>query len=131
MMEKSISKSRFYAAPIDRVWSAITDADALSQWFMEADFESTVGYRFTFKDTPQGKWDGILIGEVLAVDEPHLLEYTWKGNQMKHITTVRWSLEQQVGGTKVSLSHTGFKGFSDVVVGLFHQFGWNNTAQYP
>ena len=125
MIKKNIRKSRYYAVPVERVWAAITDPEALSKWFMEADFESSVGYQFTFKDKPQGNWDGILKGEVLAADAPNLLEYTWKGDQMKHVTTVRWQLEPEGNGTKVILTHTGFQGLSDTIVGLFHQFGWN------
>lgn len=125
MIKKNIRKTRYYSAPVDRVWAALTQPEALSKWFMQADFESTVGYQFTFKDKPQGQWDGILRGEVLTAEEPHLLVYTWKGDQMNNVTTVRWKLEKQDDGTLVTLTHTGFQGFSDMVVGLFHQFGWN------
>ena len=125
MIKKNIRKSRYYAVPVERVWAAITEPELLSKWFMEADFESSVGYEFTFKDKPQGKWDGVLRGEVLTADAPKLLEYTWKGDQMNHVTTVRWELESQGDGTQVILTHSGFQGFSDTIVGLFHQFGWN------
>ena len=125
-MSQSIHKERVFNAPIDQVWGAITDASSLSIWFMQADFEPTLGYNFTFTDKPQGGWDGVLVGEVLTVQEPHVLEYSWKGNQMKHTTTVRWQLESQGSSTRITLSHTGFKGFSDRIVGLFHQFGWNS-----
>ena len=124
-MRQNIYKEKLFDAPIEKVWAAITEPASLSVWFMQADFEPTLGYNFTFSDKPQGGWDGVLVGEVLAVQSPNLLEYSWKGNQMRHVTIVRWHLESRGTGTFVTLSHTGFKGFSDRIVSLFHQFGWN------
>lgn len=123
-MKKSIRKERFYPASPQAVWAALTNADALSQWFMVADFQPKVGYQFRFQDEPRGKWDGILTGEVLVVTELTLLEYTWMGSQMSSITNVKWELQPQSEGTLLQLEHTGFEGFGDVVIGFFHQFGW-------
>ncbi|MEM7029052.1 MAG: SRPBCC domain-containing protein [Chloroflexota bacterium] len=123
-MKKTIKKERFYQYPIDQVWQALTDPQALSTWFMKADFKPEVGYQFTFQDKPQGKWDGILKGEVLLVEQPNQLSYTWKGDQMKHETQVKWQLIPHNEGTLLRLEHAGFQGFGDVVIGFFHQLGW-------
>ena len=124
-MRKVVRKQRFYPVRIAELWHAITDPEALCRWFMQADFKAEVGYHFQFQDQPRGKWDGVLTGKVLAVDEPHHLAYTWKGEQMKHVTTVRWHLSASDGGTLVKLEHAGFEGINDIVIGFFHQFGWN------
>lgn len=124
-MKKTVRKRRYYEASQDAIWEAITDSVALSSWFMEADFKPEVGYRFTFKDKPQGGWDGLLHGEVLKVDQPVQLEYTWAGSQMTSITIVKWQLRSQGQGTMLELEHSGFDGFRNVVIGLFHQLGWN------
>ena len=39
-----------------RVWRALTDRRALSQWRMETDFEPTLGHRFTFRAKPPPGW---------------------------------------------------------------------------
>lgn len=124
-----IRKERTYAVPIERVWAALTTPEALSVWFMEADFKAEVGYSFRFKDVPRGKWDGMLYGEVLVVEELHHLAYTWQGNQMKRSTEVRWTLESEGDGTRVRLEHIGFEGFSDGLIGFFHRFGWRRYVR--
>ena len=120
----TISKKRVYNFPIEAVWAAITEPDLLSNWFMQADFKAEEGYQFRFQDTPRGSWDGVLTGEVLHVVQQRELSYTWRGNQMKNSTEVAWTLESENGQTAVTLTHSGFRGFNDGVIGLFHKFGW-------
>ncbi|MEM7133086.1 MAG: SRPBCC domain-containing protein [Chloroflexota bacterium] len=124
-MKKSIRKQKFYAASPSAVWAALTEPQALAQWFMPGDFRPEIGYRFRFQDQPRGKWDGVLTGKVVAVTHLTLLEYTWTGNQMNSITQVKWELAQQRNGTLVKLEHTGFEGVGDILIGFFHQLGWN------
>ncbi len=133
-MQKTVRKQRYFEYSQEAVWEAITTPEALSNWFMEADFKPEVGYQFTFKDTPQGGWDGILQGEVLLVKAPQHLQYTWSGSQMTSITTVTWHLTAQEQGTLLSLEHSGFDGIRNMMIGFFHQFGWgkflNSLAQH-
>lgn len=124
-MARKIRKERLYNHPIESVWAAISSSEALTDWFMEADFKPEAGYRFTFKDKPQGGWDGVLVGEVLKAEPPHLLTYTWTGNQMSTITNVQWRLTREGNGTRVTLEHDGFDGIRNLMVGFFHQMGWN------
>lgn len=67
-------------SPIGRVWQALTDRATLSQWmlFQSNDFEPVVGHVFQFRDSPG--WDGFVDCEVLEVDEPHRLSYSWMGS---------------------------------------------------
>ncbi|MCG8380807.1 MAG: SRPBCC domain-containing protein [Gammaproteobacteria bacterium] len=119
-----IKKTKAFNASVDVVWDAITDEKKLSEWFMKARFQPEVGYQFEFQDTPRGKWDGRLWGEVLVVEPLQRLSYTWMGNQMKHNTQVTWVLKPTVSGTELTLEHIGFKGFGDHVIGFFHLLGW-------
>ncbi|MBV1877143.1 MAG: SRPBCC domain-containing protein [Pseudomonadales bacterium] len=120
----NIRKTRLYDANIEDVWQAITDEKKLTEWFMPARFKAEPGYQFEFQDQPQGKWDGRLWGEVNEVIEPHRLCYSWIGNQMNNKTLVEWTLKKTHQGTKVTLEHSGFKGFNDSLIGFFHRFGW-------
>jgi uncharacterized protein YndB with AHSA1/START domain len=60
-------------------------------------------------------WDGIVSCEVLEVDEPSLLRYSWTDNAGGDATEVVYRLEPHAGGTRFSYDHTGFTG----VKGLF------------
>ena len=124
-MKKDIHRELLVAAPIDRIWYAITNREALSQWYMRtSDFEPTVGCKFIFEDKPQGKWDGKVHGEVLEVEPPRLLVYSFWGNQMKGRTTVRWTLTEEGDQTRIRVDHTGFEGFGDWLMGHIIAFGW-------
>jgi uncharacterized protein YndB with AHSA1/START domain len=70
-----------YPHPQERVWQAITDSRALAAWLMPNDFEPVVGHRFTFRTEPAPGFDGIVHCEVLRVEPPRLLSFTWKGGR--------------------------------------------------
>lgn len=124
-MRKDIHRELVVDAPVEAVWRAITDRESLSKWYMRTDnFEPVVGCEFVFEDAPQGKWDGKVHGEVLEVEAPHLLVYSFWGNQMKCKTTVRWQLTDENGQTRIRVDHTGFEGFGDWLVGNIIAFGW-------
>ncbi|GHN00975.1 hypothetical protein WSM22_24640 [Cytophagales bacterium WSM2-2] len=124
-MKKNIRKEKFYPLRPEDVWEALTDPKEISAWLMPTtEFVATVGVKFMLQAKPMGKWDGKIYGEILIADKPRVLSYTWKGDQMKSNTILTWTLVPQDSGTLLKLEHTGFEGFSDVVLGLFHAMGW-------
>ena len=124
MMKRDLKFERYYPHPPERVWEALTDRNALAQWYMDNDFEPNVGYQFQFKTEPGPGFNGVLSGEVILADAPHQLVYTFIGGTMKHKTTVTWTLNRQGGGTLLRLEHTGFTGLSDIAISLVLGFGW-------
>jgi uncharacterized protein YndB with AHSA1/START domain len=49
-------------------------------------------------------------GEIVEMDPPRLLVYTWIANwhdHPEHPTLVRWELEKTAGGTRVRVTHSG------------------------
>lgn len=118
-----IRREIIYSHPIELVWQAISTKEALSKWLMEADFEPTVGYQFTFKTDPGPGFDGIVTGEVLTVDPPHTLIYSWRGGPLLS-TTVSYQLSEVPNGTKLQFEHTGFTGIKQVMPRLILTAGW-------
>lgn len=96
-----------YTTTIEKLWSALTDSKKLAKWVLENDFKPVVGHRFQFRQQPNEYWDGIIDGEVLIVDPPNRLSYSWAVGEEKH--TVNWTL-QDLGEGKVNLrlEQTGF-----------------------
>jgi uncharacterized protein YndB with AHSA1/START domain len=86
--------------PPARVWRAITDREELRSWFpCDVDIAGgqwVVGASITFA-FPGDVIDLTLTGEVLAVDVPRLLVYTW-GEE-----TLRFELFDDDGGTRLVL----------------------------
>lgn len=118
-----------YTTSIEKLWSALTDSSKLSKWVanihtgqpMENDFKPVVGHRFQFRTQPSEYWDGIIEGEVLIVDAPNRVSYTWVSGAEKH--TVTWTL-QDLGEGKVNL-HLEQTGLSNVQALGGAKYGWN------
>ncbi|NGP59422.1 SRPBCC domain-containing protein [Paenibacillus thiaminolyticus] len=111
-----------FTASIEKVWSALTDSSKLAKWIMENDFKPEVGHRFQFRTQPTEWWNGIIEGEVLIVDAPHRLSYTWASGGEKH--TVTWTL-QDLGDGMVNL-HLEQTGFSNTQGVEGAKYGWSN-----
>jgi uncharacterized protein YndB with AHSA1/START domain len=84
-----------------------------------------VGQRFLFRAKPMPGWDGTVACEVLEVDRPRRLAYTWKGGgNAIPATTVTWILEPAPGGTLLRLEHTGFTTLPGVLLSFVMGRGW-------
>ena len=105
----SIQFQKIYAAPVDRVWQALTDAEAVSTWLMPTDIRPEVGHRFTFQTKPYPGFDGTVHCEVLEVVPRQLIAYSWSGGGLRN-TVVRFELRESSEGTELHFSHTGFGG---------------------
>jgi uncharacterized protein YndB with AHSA1/START domain len=113
-----------YPHPPQHVWRALTEREALAAWLMPNDFAPVVGHRFTFQAPPQPWFDGKVRCEVLAVEPPRRLAYSWQGGPMRVPTTVTWTLESLDQGTRVRLVHAGFAGVGGRIVRLILGSGW-------
>ena len=123
------------AAPIARVFHAITDADAIPQWWGSADTYRTTSHTADLR--PGGKWRSVGIGrdghefsvggEFLAVDPPHHVSQTWNPSwDGGHVTTITYRLESLAdGGTRVTVHHEGFAGRDESCNA--HTEGWQRV----
>lgn len=123
-MARQVVVERVYPYPPELVWQALTDPQALSEWLMETDFQPQVGHHFTFRTKAAPGFDGIVRCEVLAVEEPRRLVYTWQGGPMKKPTTVTWTLDAMPEGTRVRVEQSGFEGLAGVPVSWILGSGW-------
>jgi uncharacterized protein YndB with AHSA1/START domain len=90
----------------ERMWRALTDSNLIQQWLMENDFEPTVGHAFTLRMPPMPNWNGIIDCQVLALEPPRLLSYTWASMGLP--TTVTFTLTATASGTHLRLEQSGF-----------------------
>jgi uncharacterized protein YndB with AHSA1/START domain len=111
------------AAPPARVFEALTNNDQAVVWWTNPAFRTEV---YEMDARVGGKWRLISVelqspptrgdgryehhGEVLEIDPPRLLVYTWLANFHENPsarTIVRWELSPQSGGTLLKLTHSG------------------------
>ncbi|MFD2043350.1 SRPBCC domain-containing protein [Ornithinibacillus salinisoli] len=111
-----------FSSSINKVWNALTDSDTLAIWIMENNFKPIVGHKSQFRNDD---WNLIVDCEVLVVDEPYKLSYTWVGGPINTIVT--WTLKQEGGTTYLHLEHTGFEKEDQAFNGA--KYGWADKVE--
>lgn len=109
------------AVPPDRVFQALLNVAELELWWSEEgaqravrwEIEPRVGgrWRSTGNDDACGDWE--MHGEIVILDRPRVLAYTWeetsaKGHGSSGRTLVRYDLMPTAAGTRVRVTHSGF-----------------------
>lgn len=121
-----------YKTSIDRLWKALTDSEQLARWIanhqtgepMENNFKPVVGHKFQFRTTPTEFWSGIIEGEVLVVEEPYRLSYTWESGEKHKVT---WTLKELDNGmVSLRLVQTGLSA-EPALYGAKH--GWSKWQE--
>lgn len=110
------------AAPPERVFQALTDAQQLKRWFGGPECPAKV---WEMDAGPGGHYryvteKGALVvnnvsqfechGEIVEYDPPRVLAYTWIANwhdDLTRRTIVRWELTPKSTGTLVKVTHSG------------------------
>jgi uncharacterized protein YndB with AHSA1/START domain len=121
----------FIAAPRERVFEALTDPRQAVQWWGHNDRYHLT--QFDIDPRVGGKWstsgDSVnmgklnIHGEILELDPPRRLAYTWISSWLPKTTKVVWEFENRNSGTLVKLTHTGFGGNAEHTNA--HSIGWN------
>ncbi|MGG0720532.1 SRPBCC domain-containing protein [Robertmurraya massiliosenegalensis] len=111
-----------FSSSINKVWESLTDSEILAKWIMENDFKPIVGYKCQFRNP---EWNLIVDCEVLVVDEPYKLSYTWVGGPINTIVT--WTLKEKDGVTYLYLEQTGFKEEDQAFNGA--KYGWAGKVE--
>jgi uncharacterized protein YndB with AHSA1/START domain len=102
------------AAPVERVWSVLTEAEHISSWFADAGAEVDL--------RPGGelvmRWEeyGMTRARVEAVEPPHRFAYRWTAHHAKpgaepevgNSTLVEFTLAPEGDATRLRVVETGF-----------------------
>lgn len=110
---RTVTLEREFAHPPEKVWRALTQPELIAEWLMKNDFKPVVGQCFNFRADPMPGWNGVTDCEVLAVDPPRKLAYTWNAsgeeaaNGIK--TVVTFTLTPTRSGTLLRMEQSGFR----------------------
>lgn len=101
-------------APPAKVWDKLASIEGMNQWFArDLVFEHKVGGRFEMKGEMPGDGPFRFTGQVVTVEPERELAFTWRDSLNENAwpadTLVSFKLEPSAGGTKVTLTHTGFE----------------------
>jgi uncharacterized protein YndB with AHSA1/START domain len=114
-----------YPYAIEQVWEALTDPIAVADWLMPGDFKPVVGHKFVFTGCePRPEFDGKIQVEILDVEKPTRLAYTWKSSDMETPTVVTYVLTSRGTSTHLRLEHAGFDGENGKLTHPLFKNGW-------
>ena len=110
---RSIVVERVMPHPPEKIWRALTQGALIEAWLMANDFQPVVGQRFNFRATPMAHWNGVVDCQVLVVEPPVRLSYSWNASGDEAAgglkTVVTWTLTPAPGGTLVRMEQSGFR----------------------
>jgi uncharacterized protein YndB with AHSA1/START domain len=121
-MHPQIRIVRDYPHTPEAVWRAMTDPELVALWTTTGrggrpeGFEPRVGCHFRFVGRRVPGWDGIVRCEVLEVDAPRLLRYSWKGGEGERPTFVTYRVEPTERGARLIYEHVEFTGLGGLVM---------------
>ena len=116
-MTDRIEKSIDIAAPVERVWRALTDHEEFGAWFrVKLDGPFALGElsrgHMTYPGYEHLKWEA----RVVAMEAPHLFAFTWhpyavdpdRDYSAEPPTRVEFRLEPAGEGTRLTVVESGF-----------------------
>ena len=104
------------AAPVERVWKAIS-TDELAKWWGSDDLYRTTKHTVDLRPGGAYRSDGKgadgnpfhVSGTIVEVDAPKRLVQTWEPSwESGPASTVTWMLEPIATGTRLTVRHSGF-----------------------
>lgn len=119
------------AAPIERVWAAITEAEHVARWFPQATTLNAVRAGATGTFFFEG--EGTVSIQVEELDPPRMIAYRWASHDLgassltEHNSTVfRFTLEATENGTELTVVESGFGALADPLASMEdNRRGWN------
>ena len=112
----AVRLTRYYTAPPEEVWAALTEPDSLARWLatpVDVDLRSGGPFRLQLA---QGE---TMDGRVRAVEPPRMLELDWQ-RRGEDPSILRFELNPNAGGTVLVLDHRRI----DARVGMRYAAQW-------
>jgi uncharacterized protein YndB with AHSA1/START domain len=116
------------AAPVHKVWSAVTDPEHISRWFGRVQLDD--------RGVGSISWPGHVVPLRLeSIDEPRAVSYRWTNDDLNpgapavvdetHSTVFTFTLEATDEGTLLTVVETGFQSLEHPAANLAsHSEGW-------
>lgn len=108
---EAIILERSFDAPVERVWTALTDVNQMREWYFDLkEFKPQVGFEFEFVVEHQGNVYHHLCRVTDVVPEKKIA-YTWRYKGEPGDSLVTFELSPEGNRTRLKLTHTGIETF--------------------
>jgi uncharacterized protein YndB with AHSA1/START domain len=111
MKAESFVIEQTYNAPVESVWSALTDVKKMKEWYFDVDdFKPELGFTFRFSGSDKGVtfWHVCVVKEVIPGKK---LAYSWRYDEFPGDSLVTFELFDEDGKTRLKLTHAGLETF--------------------
>jgi uncharacterized protein YndB with AHSA1/START domain len=126
----TVRRTILIAAPVEKVWSAVTEPAHISRWFGRAELDASGVGSLSWPG------HGPVPLRVEAMDPPRTVTYRWSNDDAldrlpdtldeEHSTVFTFTLEPTTDGTRLTVVETGFERTSDPAANLeSHRGGWD------
>ena len=110
-LAEAVVIERTFAAPVARVWKALTDVGEMKQWYFDLkEFKPEVGFEFEFIVEHEGmKYHHLC--RITEVIPQRKLAYTWRYKGHEGNSLVTFELFADGNKTQLKLTHEGLETF--------------------
>jgi uncharacterized protein YndB with AHSA1/START domain len=131
--DEPIIIDRIIAAPIEKVWAAITDEYDMRKWYFDIPgFKAEKDFDFQFTGGPDDGRQYVHLCTIIEVISYKKLTHSWRYEGYPGDSFVTWELfEEGKNKTRVKLTHTGLESFGTTNPDLAkHNFvqGWTDIV---
>jgi len=110
-LAEAVVIERTFAAPVARVWKALTDVGEMKQWYFDLkEFKPEVGFEFEFTVEHKGMTYHHLC-KIIEVIPQKKLAYTWRYKGHEGDSLVTLELFANGDKTRLRLTHEGLETF--------------------
>jgi uncharacterized protein YndB with AHSA1/START domain len=110
-LAEAVVIERTFAAPVARVWKALTDVGEMKQWYFDLkEFKPEVGFEFEFIVEHEGMTYHHLC-KITEVIPQRKLAYTWRYKGHEGNSLVTFELFADGNKTQLKLTHEGLETF--------------------
>jgi uncharacterized protein YndB with AHSA1/START domain len=105
---------RTFAAPVARVWQALTDAEEMREWYLDLkEFKPEISFDFEFTFEHEGVRHHHLC-QITEVIPQKKLAYTWRYQGHEGNSLVTFELFAEGDKTRLKLTHEGLETFPKI-----------------
>ncbi|RFZ84100.1 SRPBCC domain-containing protein [Mucilaginibacter terrenus] len=105
---------RTLAAPVSKIWQALTDNEKMKKWYFQLEnFEARVGFEFEFVGQGRKGEKYLHKCRVTAVEFQKKLSYTWAYENYPGSSEVSFELFPEGDSTLVRITHSGLETMPD------------------
>ena len=127
---KPICIEKTYEASVAEVWKAISDKNAMKQWYFELDaFKPELGFNFKFAGKGSKGEPYMHLCTITDIVPQQKLQYSWQYENYSGYSLLTFELFEAGNKTRVKLSHHGLETFpqdkEDFAAKSFNE-GWNH-----